>query len=78
MPERPDGRHVWQRVDVTNYEQVLTAAKGMDALRRELAGEELEDSPFPHRLAGNLFPRIDVVQDNGYTKEEMKIGRAHV
>lgn len=32
MPERPDGRHVWQRVDVTNYEQVLTAAKGMDAL----------------------------------------------
>ena len=45
----------------------------MDALRRELAGEQLDDSPFPHRLAGNLVPRIDVVQDDGYTKEELKM-----
>lgn len=48
-------------------------AMGMDALTRELGGEQLEDSPFPHRLAGNLIPRIDVLQDNGYTKEEMKM-----
>ncbi len=62
------------RVVVSTYQAASGAgAKGMDALRRELAGEELEDSPFPHRLAGNLFPRIDVVQDNGYTKEEMKM-----
>ena len=62
------------RVVVSTYQAASGAgAKGMDALRRELAGEELEDSPFPHRLAGNLFPRIDVLQDNGYTKEEMKM-----
>ena len=62
------------RVVVSTYQAASGAgAKGMEALRRELAGEELEDSPFPHRLAGNLFPRIDVVQDNGYTKEEMKM-----
>ena len=62
------------RVVVSTYQAASGAgAKGMDALRRELSGEELEDSPFPHRLAGNLFPRIDVVQDNGYTKEEMKM-----
>ena len=62
------------RVVVSTYQAASGAgAKGMDALRRELAGEELQDSPFPHRLAGNLFPRIDVLQDNGYTKEEMKM-----
>ena len=62
------------RVVVSTYQAASGAgAKGMDALRRELSGEELEDSPFPHRLAGNLVPRIDVVQDNGYTKEEMKM-----
>ena len=62
------------RVVVSTYQAASGAgAKGMEALRRELAGEELQDSPFPHRLAGNLFPRIDVLQDNGYTKEEMKM-----
>ncbi len=62
------------RVVVSTYQAASGAgAKGMDALERELAGEQPEDSPFPHRLAGNLIPRIDVVQDNGYTKEEMKM-----
>ena len=62
------------RVVVSTYQAASGAgARGMEALRRELAGEELEDSPFPHRLAGNLVPRIDVVLDNGYTKEEMKM-----
>ena len=62
------------RIVVSTYQAASGAgAKGMDALRRELAGEQLDDSPFPHRLAGNLVPRIDVVQDNGYTKEELKM-----
>ena len=62
------------RVVVSTYQAASGAgAKGMDALRRELAGEQLADSPFPHRLAGNLVPRIDVVQDDGYTKEELKM-----
>jgi len=62
------------RIVVSTYQAASGAgAKGMDALRRELAGEQLDDSPFPHRLAGNLDPRIDVVQDDGYTKEELKM-----
>ncbi len=62
------------RIVVSTYQAASGAgAKGMDALRRELAGEQLDDSPFPHRLAGNLVPRIDVVQDDGYTKEELKM-----
>ena len=62
------------RIVVSTYQAASGAgAKGMDALRRELAGEQLDDSPFPHRLAGNLVPRIDVVQDDGSTKEELKM-----
>jgi len=62
------------RVVVSTYQAASGAgAKGMDALQRELAGETLADSPFPHRLAGNLIPRIDDVLEDGYTKEEMKM-----
>src|SRR5690606_15694422 len=62
------------RVTVATYQAASGAgAKGLDALERELNGEQLETSPFPHRLAGNLIPRIDVVLENGYTKEEMKM-----
>lgn len=28
---------------------------------------------FPHPIAGNILPHIDVFLDNGYTKEEMKM-----
>ncbi len=74
-----------QRIVASTYQAASGAgAKGMDALGRELDGEgkpsatvpvntKAKDSPFPHRLAGNLIPRIDVIQDNGYTKEEMKM-----
>jgi len=73
-----------QRIVASTYQAASGAgAKGMDALERELDGEndvstaplntKANGSPFPHRLAGNLIPRIDVVQDNGYTKEEMKM-----
>jgi aspartate-semialdehyde dehydrogenase len=69
-----------QRLVASTYQAASGAgAKGIDALTRELAGEgrdgntRAKDSPFPHRLAGNLFPRIDVVLDNGYTREEMKM-----
>ena len=28
---------------------------------------------FPHQIALNVIPQIDVAQDNGFTKEEMKM-----
>ncbi len=74
-----------QRIVVSTYQAASGAgAKGMDALCREADGEneqsqsvplntKAKDSPFPHRLVGNLIPRIDVVQESGYTKEEMKM-----
>jgi len=63
-----------QRVTVSTYQAASGAgAQGMYALQRELAGETLEKSPFPHRLSGNLIPRIDTVMEGDYTREELKM-----
>jgi len=34
---------------------------------------ESEHKSFPHQIALNVIPQIDVFQDNGYTKEEIKM-----
>ncbi len=63
-----------KRIVASTYQAASGAgAKAMDVLRREIAGETVKDSVFPHRLAGNLIPRIDALLENGYTKEEMKM-----
>ena len=36
-------------------------------------GKPVTVSKFPHQLAYNVIPQIDVCTDNGYTKEEMKM-----
>jgi aspartate-semialdehyde dehydrogenase len=36
-------------------------------------GEVQTIKKFPHQLAYNVIPQIDVFQPNGYTKEEMKM-----
>jgi aspartate-semialdehyde dehydrogenase len=41
--------------------------------RQVLAGEAVTVDKFAYQLAFNLIPQIDVFQDNGYTKEEMKM-----
>lgn len=69
-----------ERIVASTYQATSGAgSKGMDALLREMEGEgraglvKAKDSPFPHRIAGNLIPRIDTLQENGYTREEMKM-----
>jgi aspartate-semialdehyde dehydrogenase len=45
-----------------------------DQTRAILAGDkDLSIKSLPQRIAFNLFPHIDVFQDNGYTKEELKM-----
>ena len=41
--------------------------------REIINGEEPTVKKFPHQLAYNVIPQIDVFQPNGYTKEEMKM-----
>ena len=37
------------------------------------AGEELKAEVYPYQIAFNVLPHVDVFQDNGYTKEELKM-----
>ncbi len=48
-------------------------AELIEQTKAALAGEEVKVEHMAQRLAFNLFPHIDVFQDNGYTKEEMKM-----
>jgi aspartate-semialdehyde dehydrogenase len=41
--------------------------------RQVLEGEETAPHVFPHQIAFNVLPEIDVFMDNGYSKEEWKM-----
>ncbi|MDR1544823.1 MAG: aspartate-semialdehyde dehydrogenase [Prevotellaceae bacterium] len=41
--------------------------------RQALDGQEVTVSKFPHQLAFNMIPQVDIFLENGYTKEEMKM-----
>lgn len=72
-----------KRVDVSTYQAVSGAGKrGMERLLQEtkayLDSTKLDSAldsknPFPHPIAFNLIPQIDIFLDNGYTKEEVKM-----
>lgn len=36
-------------------------------------GEPISKSVYPHQIAHNVIPHVDVFQDSGYTKEEQKM-----
>lgn len=62
-----------KRVVVSTYQSVTgSGQKGVDHLLSER--NNTEPRPFyPHAIDLNVLPHIDVFQDNGYTKEEMKM-----
>jgi aspartate-semialdehyde dehydrogenase len=66
------------RVVVSTYQAVSgTGAKAINELvqqtSRLLAGEEPEIVVYPHQIAFNCLPHIDVFLEDGYTKEERKM-----
>ncbi len=67
-----------KRVVVSTYQAVSgTGQKAVDELAAQvqalLSSKELPRKVYPHRIAFNCFPHIDVFLENGYTKEEMKM-----
>ncbi len=67
-----------KRIRVASYQSASGAgAAAMDELQQQykqiINGEEVTVNKFPHQLAYNVIPQIDVFQPNGYTKEEMKM-----
>jgi len=62
-----------KRVVVSTYQSVTGSGKGaVDQMMAERKGEKA-DRVYPHQIDMNVLPHIDVFQENGYTKEEMKM-----
>lgn len=67
-----------ERINICTYQSVSGAGqKGVEELADQTAkllnGKDIEARAMPKQIAFNALPHIDVFQDNGYTKEEMKI-----
>ncbi|MFA5812793.1 MAG: aspartate-semialdehyde dehydrogenase [bacterium] len=67
-----------KRMIVSTYQSASGAGgKGMVELveqtKNVLAGREAAHTVFAHPLPFNVIPHIDAFQENGYTKEEMKL-----
>jgi len=66
------------RIHVASYQSASGAgAQAMAELEQQykelVEGKPVTVNKFAYQLAYNVIPQIDVFQDNGYTKEEMKM-----
>ena len=67
-----------KRIIVSTYQAVSGAGlPGLQELEEQVmmisSGQPVVPSAFKHQIAFNLIPQIDVLTDNGYYKEEMKM-----
>jgi aspartate-semialdehyde dehydrogenase len=66
-----------ESVDLASYQAVSGAGRaGLDAYQAERAAGGIErapESPFHGRIADNVVPQIDVLDDEGWSGEERKI-----
>jgi aspartate-semialdehyde dehydrogenase len=67
-----------KRIIVDTYQSVSgTGAAAMEELtvqsKQVLEGQSTIPHVYPHQIAFNVLPEIDVFLDNGYTKEEWKM-----
>jgi len=66
------------RVVVSTYQSVSGAGrKAMEELSQQVValfnGRDITKEKFPHQIAFNCIPHIDVFLEGGYTKEELKM-----
>ena len=66
------------RINVATYQAV--SGSGKEAITeltnqtvKLLNGQDVDIEVYPKQIAFNVIPHIDVFQENGYTKEEMKM-----
>jgi aspartate-semialdehyde dehydrogenase len=67
-----------KRIFASSYQAVSgTGAKAIEELKRQVgevvAGKEVTKEVYPHQIAFNVLPQVDVFLPSGYTKEEMKM-----
>ena len=66
------------RINVATYQSVSgSGKKGVSELAEQtselLSGRHSKPKVYPRQIAFNVIPHIDEFQENGYTKEEMKM-----
>jgi aspartate-semialdehyde dehydrogenase len=62
-----------KRVVVSTYQSITgTGVKAVKQMENERAGIQ-SDMVYPYPIDQNCLPHCDVFEDNGYTKEEMKL-----
>ena len=67
-----------KRIIVSTYQAVSgTGKKAIKELQQQVehyyTGQEMEAVIYPHQIAFNVLPHIDVFTKNGYTREEIKM-----
>jgi aspartate-semialdehyde dehydrogenase len=67
-----------KRIFASSYQAVSgTGAKAIEELERQVgevvAGKPVTKEVYPHQIAFNVLPQVDVFLPNGYTKEEAKM-----
>ncbi len=67
-----------QRIVVSTYQAVSgTGSQAIteleDQVKQFVSGEPIKHEVYPYQIAFNVLPHIDTFQDNGYTREEMKM-----
>lgn len=68
-------KYTMKRVIVSTYQSVSgTGIKAVRQLENEIAGVEGEMA-YPYPIHKNALPHCDVFEENGYTKEELKLSR---
>ena len=62
-----------KRLVISTYQSITgTGVKAVQQLKNELEGSKGEMA-YPYPIHKNAIPHCDVFEDNGYTKEEMKL-----
>lgn len=68
-------KYIMKRVIVSTYQSVSgTGSKAVQQLENEIKGIKGEMA-YPYPIFRNALPHCDVFEENGYTKEEMKLAR---
>lgn len=67
-----------KKIVVSTYQAVSgTGHKAIQELETQsqaiLSGSPVQSNVYPHQIAFNVLPQIDVFEENGFTKEEMKM-----
>ena len=66
-------RYEIKRLIISTYQSITGTGKmAVDQMHAERAGDPV-DKVYPHQIDLNCLPHCDAFEDNGYTKEEMKL-----